>query len=155
MEHEKKGNFRGEPVVFSRKVKAGKRRTYFFDVKSTRSNEYFLTITESKKRPDESYERFKVFVYKEDMNRFLDSLTETITHIRTQLMPDYDFDAFSRRELEYENQRNAAAAEFPPQTPKNESSETNTDETNTESSSSPATENQPENPPQNDEDLKW
>src|SRR2546426_5450087 len=91
--------------VFSKAVKAGT-RTYFFDVKSTRSNDYFLTITESKKRHDESYERFKVFVYKEDFNKFLESLTETIDHVKKELMPDFDFDAFSRRDMEYQNREN-------------------------------------------------
>jgi len=86
--------FRPESV-FSRKIKAGKRRTYFFDVKATKSNDYFLTITESKKRPDESYERFKIFLYKEDFNKFIETMTETIDHIKKELMPDFDFDAFN------------------------------------------------------------
>lgn len=99
MDYEKKGNSRPESV-FSRKIKAGKRRTYFFDVKSTKANDYFLTITESKKRPDETYERFKIFLYKEDFNKFIETLTETIDHIKKELMPDFDFDAFNRREFQ-------------------------------------------------------
>ncbi len=97
MEQEKKGNFRPDSV-FSKKIRAGKRRTYFFDVKSTRANDYFLTITESKKRHDDSYERFKIFVYKEDLNKFVETLQETIDHIKHELMPDFDFDAFNHRE---------------------------------------------------------
>ena len=102
---EKKGNFKSESV-YSKKLRAGKRRTYFFDVKSTKANDYFLTITESKKRQDDTYERFKIFLYKEDFNKFLESLTETIDHIKKELMPHYDFDEFARRQAEYEKNRN-------------------------------------------------
>lgn len=68
---EKKDNENVE--IYSQRIKAGK-RTYFFDVKSTRSNDYYLTITESKKRfKDEGfyYEKHKIFLYKEDFNKFL------------------------------------------------------------------------------------
>ena len=82
--------------VFSTRVKAGKRRTYFFDVRETRGNDFFLTITESRKRYDsDGYDRHKIFLYKEDFNKFLLGLTETIDHVKTELMPDYDFDSFS------------------------------------------------------------
>ena len=82
--------------VFSTRVKAGKRRTYFFDVRATRGNDYFITITESKKRFDDNgYDRHKMFVYKEDFNKFLAGLTETINYVKTDLMPDFDFDAFN------------------------------------------------------------
>lgn len=85
--------------VFSRKLKAGKRRTYFFDVRSTRNNDYFLTITESKKTGEEDeYERHKIFLYKEDMKKFVQALQETIDYIRTELLPDYDFEAYSSEE---------------------------------------------------------
>lgn len=71
--------------VFSSIVRAGK-RTYFFDVKSTRSNDYFLTITESKKRFRRDgryyYEKHKIFLYKEDFEKFEDSLKETIAFIK-------------------------------------------------------------------------
>jgi hypothetical protein len=88
----------GREEIFSEKVKAGK-RTYFFDVKSTRSNDYYLTITESKKRynkDDEgfTYEKHKIFLYKEDFNKFLEALNNTVNHVKTELMPDVDFDAF-------------------------------------------------------------
>ncbi len=82
--------------VFSTRVKAGKRRTYFFDVRETRGNDFFLTITESRKRYDsDGYDRHKIFLYKEDFNKFLLGLTVTIDHVKTELMPDYDFDSFS------------------------------------------------------------
>ena len=83
--------------VFSRKIRAGRRRTYFFDVRSTRGNDYYLTITESKKRFDgNGYERHKIFLYKEDFNKFLEEATAAIDYIKAQ-MPDFDFDAFSHK----------------------------------------------------------
>ena len=82
--------------LYSKRIKAGKRRTYFFDVRSTRGNDYFITITESKKRFDDNgYERHKMFLYKEDFNKFLSALTDTINFVKTDLMPDFDFDAFN------------------------------------------------------------
>lgn len=93
---ENKNNGREE--IFSEKVKAGK-RTYFFDVKSTRSNDYYLTITESKKRfnkDDEgfTYEKHKIFLYKEDFNKFMEALNNTVNHVKNELMPDVDFNSF-------------------------------------------------------------
>lgn len=83
--------------VFSRKIRAGRRRTYFFDVRTTRGNDYYLTITESKKRYDgNGYERHKIFLYKEDFNKFLEEATAVIDHVK-QLMPDFDFDSFSHK----------------------------------------------------------
>lgn len=82
--------------VYSKRIRAGKRRTYFFDVRTTRGNDYYLTITESRKRfNDDGYDRHKIFLYKEDFNKFLKGLTETIDHVKTELMPDFDFDAFN------------------------------------------------------------
>jgi hypothetical protein len=87
---------RNSESFFSKKIKAGKRRTYFFDVRETKSNDYFITITESKKRfNDDGYDRHKMFLYKEDFNKFLVALTDTIQHVKTELMPDFDFDAFN------------------------------------------------------------
>src|SRR4051812_35409268 len=82
--------------LYSKRIKAGKRRTYFFDVRATRGNDYFITITESKKRFDDNgYDRHKMFLYKEDFNKFLAGLTDTINYVKTDLMPDFDFDAFN------------------------------------------------------------
>lgn len=95
---ENKSNGRDE--IYSVKVKAGK-RTYFFDVKSTRSNDYYLTITESKKRFKEdgfTYEKHKIFLYKEDFNKFLDALTNTVNHVKTELMPNVDFSQFDQHD---------------------------------------------------------
>ena len=86
----------GRDEIFSTKVKAGK-RTYFFDVKSTRSNDYYLTITESKKRFKEdgfTYEKHKIFLYKEDFNKFIEALNSTVNHVKTELMPNVDFTQF-------------------------------------------------------------
>jgi hypothetical protein len=82
--------------IFSKRLKAGKRRTYFFDVRNTKGNDYFLTITESVKHfTDEGYDRHKIFLYKEDFNKFIKALAETVDHIKTELMPDFDFDAYA------------------------------------------------------------
>lgn len=90
-----RGDSRNESL-YSKRIKAGKRRTYFFDVRSTRGNDYFITITESKKRFDDNgYDRHKMFLYKEDFNKFLLALTDTINFVKTDLMPDFDFDAFN------------------------------------------------------------
>ncbi len=89
--------------VFSSKIRAGKRRTYFFDVRATKGNDYFLTITESRKRFDDNgYDRSKIFLYKEDFNKFLKALTESLDYVKTELMPDFDFDAFNH-EFDPEN----------------------------------------------------
>ncbi len=93
---------RAKDEIYSKRVRAGK-RTYFFDVKSTRSNDYYLTITESKKRFKEDgfvYEKHKIFLYKEDFAKFLEALNETIEHVKEDLMPDFDFSQFDRVEEE-------------------------------------------------------
>ena len=83
MSEEFEKNDRGD--LFSKSVRAGK-RTYFFDVKSTRGNDYYLTITESKKRFGTdgkfTYEKHKVFLYKEDFEKFIEGLNEAIDHIK-------------------------------------------------------------------------
>ncbi len=82
--------------VYSARIRAGKRRTYFFDVRATRGNDYYLTITESRKRFNEDgYDRHKIFLYKEDFNKFIRGLIEAVEYVKTDLMPDFDFDAFN------------------------------------------------------------
>lgn len=69
--------------VYSKKVRAGK-RTYFFDVKATRSNDYYITITESKKRLEDGvFIKHKIFLYKEDFEKFAEGLTETVDYIKS------------------------------------------------------------------------
>lgn len=81
--------------IFSKPVRAGK-RTYFFDVKATRGNDYYLTITESKRRIDENgkfhYDKHKLFLYKEDFEKFADGLTEAIDFIKGEKGDDYGAD---------------------------------------------------------------
>ncbi len=89
--------------VYSQRVRAGKRRTYFFDVRETRGNDYYLTITESRKKFNEDgYDRHKIFLYKEDFNKFLKGITEAIDYVKTELMPDFDFDVFSHENDDYQ-----------------------------------------------------
>ena len=89
--------------IYSKRIRAGKRRTYFFDVRATRGNDYYLTITESRKRfNDNGYDRHKIFLYKEDFNKFIKALTEAVDYVKTDLMPDFDFDAFNHDEFEGE-----------------------------------------------------
>jgi hypothetical protein len=97
--------------VYSNKVRAGKRRTYFFDVRQTKGDDYYITLTESTRRFNgDGYERHKIFLYKEDFNRFLQSLQDTVDHVKTELMPDYDYDEFTKRQLEWEATKAAEAA---------------------------------------------
>jgi hypothetical protein len=89
--------------VFSEKIKAGKRRTYFFDIKKTKGDDFYITLTESTRRFDgNGYERHKIFLYKEDFNRFLGALEEVIEKVKTEYLPDYDYDEFARRQEEWE-----------------------------------------------------
>jgi hypothetical protein len=86
--------------IYSKRIRAGKRRTYFFDVRATRGNDYYLTITESRKRfNDNGYDRHKIFLYKEDFNKFIKALNEAVDHVKTQLMPDFDFDAYNHDDI--------------------------------------------------------
>jgi hypothetical protein len=79
--HEEKN---AKEEIFTKVVRAGK-RTYFFDVKATRKDDYYLTITESKKRLGKEgkvfYEKHKIFLYKEDFDKFTEGLEDAITYI--------------------------------------------------------------------------
>ena len=101
--------------VYSKRIRAGKRRTYFFDVRATRGNDYFLTITESRKRFNEDgYDRHKIFLYKEDFNKFIKALGESVDYVKTELMPDFDFDAFNHDESSEDYARESTAVEPTP-----------------------------------------
>ena len=126
-------------IVFSQSIKAGK-RIYYLDVKKNRKDEMFLAITESKKivtgEGDESqvsFEKHKIFLYKEDFNKFVKGLTEAVDFVKTELMPDFDFDAFNH-DTPYEGENGQPAAEV------------KTDAIATESTITSATV-EPENPP--------
>jgi len=78
--------------IFSKTVRAGK-RTYFFDVKATRSDQYYLTITESKKRfnPEQGkfyYEKHKIFLYQEDFDKFRNGMETALRFIETGELPE-------------------------------------------------------------------
>ena len=88
--------------IFSKRVRAGK-RTYFLDIKATRNNDYYITITESKrsKFDDGNFVKMKIHLYKEDFNKFSDGLAETIGHVKTTLLPEYNFDEYDRQDEDY------------------------------------------------------
>lgn len=91
--------------VYTSKVKAGKRRTYFFDVRKTKKEDYFVTITETTRRHDDNgFDRHKIFLYKEDFNRFLSNLTDAMNHVKNDLMPDFDYEQYDRRQLEWDKE---------------------------------------------------
>lgn len=104
------GNYENDrEEIFSKKVKAGK-RTYFFDVKATRSNDYYLTITESKRKVKDDgfvYEKHKLFLYKEDFAKFVEALQEAVDHVKNDLMPDFDFSQF-----EVETEKSESSGQF-------------------------------------------
>ena len=98
----------GKVEIYSQRVRAGK-RTYFFDVKATRSNDYYLTITESKRRYKDDgyyYEKHKIFLYKEDFNKFIEALNGTVDHVKTELLPDVDFAQFDKKNEEHSQKEN-------------------------------------------------
>lgn len=102
--------------VYSQKVKAGRRRTYFFDVRKTKGDDYYVTLTEStRKHNDGGYDRHKIFLYKEDFNRFVEGLQDVVDHVKTQLMPEYDYDEFAKRyeEDQQENYSNSNQVQAP------------------------------------------
>ncbi len=82
---EKKEQGKERDEIFSKSVRAGK-RTYFFDVKATQRNDYYLTITESKKRFENDgqfhFEKHKLFLYKEDFEKFIEGLQEVIEYVK-------------------------------------------------------------------------
>ena len=72
--------------IFTRRVRAGK-RTYFFDVKATKSEkDFYITITESKRISEEEYEKHKLFLYKEDFEKFVNALSETVGYVQSELL---------------------------------------------------------------------
>ncbi|MBP8790222.1 MAG: DUF3276 family protein [Breznakibacter sp.] len=85
--------------IFSKSIRAGK-RTYFFDVKATRKNDYYLTITESKKRFEEDgsyhFEKHKIFLYKEDFEKFAEGLHEVIDYIKANQLELTDTESFEK-----------------------------------------------------------
>ena len=139
--------------VYSSKVRAGKRRTYFFDVRQTKGEDYYITITESTKRFDgNGYERHKIFLYKEDFNRFMNSLNETVDHVKTSLMPDFDYELYERRQKEWEEklaaEQAASSAEetAPKEEQSSEATETQEESTDADTETDDSSE---------EEDISW
>ena len=109
-------------------MRAGKRRTYFFDVRRTKGDDFYITLTESTKKFDrDGYERHKIFLYKEDFNRFLSHMEETINHVKENLMPEYDYDEFTRRHEAYEEEQ-LSSGFMPDDSVKRELKDTDLDE---------------------------
>lgn len=110
---ENDSKFRDE--IYSVSVRAGK-RTYFFDVKSTRRDEFYLTITESKKRFEQDgnfhFEKHKIFLYKEDFEKFIDGLNEVITFIDQNQQDEFVDQKEDQRETEVSEERVLEEASF-------------------------------------------
>jgi len=71
--------------IFSKRIRAGK-RTYFFDVKATKSShDFYIVLTESRRMGDEKFQKHKLFLYKEEFRQFIEALTETVDHIEKEL----------------------------------------------------------------------
>ena len=86
--------------VYTVKIKAG-RRTYIFDVRQTADKDYYITISERRKGIGGEIQKQKIFLYKEDFNKFLKGLVEVINYVKTELMPDYDYTKFDNSPVYY------------------------------------------------------
>ncbi len=96
------GDYNENGEVFSKRVKAGK-RTYFFDVKETKAGEYYITLTESKKRFNEEsgkffFEKHKIFLYKEDYSKFQNGLNDVLEFIQENQGYDADYERYTDRD---------------------------------------------------------
>lgn len=103
--------------VYSKPVRAGK-RTYFFDVKATKNNDYYLTITESKRRVEKdgrfAYDKHKIFLYKEDFDKFAEGLEEVVAFIkeRCPVTERYDDRHYESDTAETDNVSSESSSEF-------------------------------------------
>ncbi len=143
---------KGQESVYSNKVRAGRRRTYFFDVRQTKGEDYYVTLTEStKKFNGDGYTRHKIFLYKEDFNRFMEGLNDAVSHVKNELMPDYDYEQFDRRQEEWEKQKELEKAEQQanPQSTATEEASESTSDSSTDSSESIS------DVIESDEDMTW
>ena len=122
-------------------------------MKQTKGGDYYLTLTEStRKFNEDGYERHKIFLYKEDFNRFQNSLNDAINHVKTELMPDFEYDLYEKRQAEWEAQQRAeaAAAEANPDAESTVDEAVVTAETSTESTADTASAD-----PEIEEDISW
>lgn len=92
--------------IYTQRIKAGK-RTYFFDVKATRGQDFYLTITESKRRLRDddtfTYEKHKIFLYKEDFAKFVDALQDAVDYVREELLSPEEVAELDRPRPTYDN----------------------------------------------------
>ncbi|MEP7196155.1 MAG: DUF3276 family protein [Saprospiraceae bacterium] len=78
--------------VYSTKMRAG-RRTYFFDVRKTKGEDFYISISESTKKVNgEGYDKHMIFLYKEDFNRFVECLQTAVNEVKTNFLPDFNYD---------------------------------------------------------------
>ena len=100
-DYKKEKDFDSGDEVFSQSVRAG-RRTYFFDVKATRNDDYYLTITESRKKQSSdgsfTFEKHKIFLYKEDFKKFGEGLDSVIDFIKERKPEFFDSEELSANE---------------------------------------------------------
>lgn len=86
--------------VLTYKVEGGKKRTYYLDVKQSRTTDHYLVLTECVKKLDGTTERHKIFIFKEDLNKFLNALQQAGDGMK-KLMPDFDFNGYDKQYREY------------------------------------------------------
>lgn len=145
--------------VYTNKVRAGRRRTYFFDVRQTKGSDYYITLTESTKRFDgDGFTRHKIFLYKEDFNRFVNGLQDAINHVKTDLMPEYDYEEYDRRQEEWEKTRRAESAQSATESSEPESSTedvTPSEEPASEDSTDASTTAESDTSSEVDDDMEW
>ena len=103
--NEERDNNREE--LYSKAIRAGK-RTYFFDVKATRSDDKYITITESKRRFDNEqgkfvYEKHKIFLFKEDFDKFLDGFEHAVGYVNGELVEEDEMAAIGVEKVEFED----------------------------------------------------
>lgn len=107
--YSREGRERSDQDVYSKQVKAGK-RSYFFDVKATRgSNDFYLTITESKRRVERdgsfSYDKHKIFLYKEDFVKFAEGLEDAVQYVKHDCLHDAPIEERKFEPREYDPQQ--------------------------------------------------
>jgi len=100
-------------VVFTVRVHAGPRRTYFIDIVESQTGEYYVSINEASQRLAQSGRRQRINIYKEDISRFIKGLQRAYDKLKDDLMPDYDFERFDRIEEERRLRRLKAIEEGP------------------------------------------
>ena len=90
-------------IVKTHKIVAGSRRTYYIDIRKSKNEEFYITISESIKRNDgRGFDKHKIFLFKEDFNRFTEKINESVEYIKKDLMPNFDFDFFTKKQDDWE-----------------------------------------------------